>query len=85
MDVGELECNIVHETLLQNNSLDIPTNVIMELKDDEHKEPSEIEKGANYFNTFECGGNLLDQLDVRYQRAFTESPVKEELYQPSTA
>ena len=37
MDVSELECNIVHETLLQNNSSDVPTNVITEVKDDEHK------------------------------------------------
>ena len=36
-DVSESECNIVHETLLQNNSADVPANVIKELKDDEHK------------------------------------------------
>ena len=38
--VSESECNIVHETLSQNNSSDVPANVITELKDDEHKEPS---------------------------------------------
>ena len=38
--VSESECNIVHETLSHNNSKDIPANVITELKDDEHKEPS---------------------------------------------
>ena len=27
----------------------------------------------NFFNIFECGRNLLDQLDVTYQRAFTAS------------
>ena len=43
-DVSESACNIFHETLLQNNSSDVPTNVIAELKDDEHKEPSVIEK-----------------------------------------
>ena len=32
-----------------------------------------IVKGAGYFNIFECGRNLLDQLDVTYQRAFTAS------------
>ena len=37
MGVSESECNIVHETLLQNNSSDVLTNVITELKDDEHK------------------------------------------------
>ena len=36
MDVSESECNIVNETLSQNNSSDVPTNVITELKDDEH-------------------------------------------------
>ena len=44
-----------------------------------------IEKGASYFNIFECGKNLLDQLDVTYKRAFMESPVQEGLYQPSQA
>ena len=85
MDVSKSECNIVHKTLSRNNLSDIRTNVIMELKDDEHKEPSMIEKGTSYFNTFECGINLLDQLDVTYQRAFMASPVQEGLYQPSPA
>ena len=75
MDVSKAECNIANETLSQNNSSDVPTNVITELKDDEHKEHSVIEKGTSYFNIFECGRNLLDQLDVTYQRAFMESPV----------
>ena len=30
-------------------------------------------KEASYFNIFECVRNLLDQLDVTYQRAFTAS------------
>ena len=42
-----------------------------------------IEKGTSYFNIFESGRNLLDQLDVTYQRAFMASPVQEGLYQPS--
>ena len=37
MDISESECNIVHKTLSQNNSTDVPDNVIMELKDNEHK------------------------------------------------
>ena len=82
-DVSESECNTVHETLSQNNSSDVPTNGITELKDDEHREPSVIEKGTSYFNIFECGRNLLDQLEVTYQRAFMASPVQEGLYQPS--
>ena len=66
MDVSELECNIFNET-------DLPTNVITELKYDGHIEPSVSVKGESYFNIFECGSNILDQLDVTYQRAFTAS------------
>ena len=32
MDVSKSECNIVNETLLQNNSSDVTTNVITKLK-----------------------------------------------------
>ena len=70
---------------MQNNSTDVPANVITELKEDEHKEPSVIQKGTSYFNIFECGRNLLDQLDVTYQRSFMASPVQEGYYQPSPA
>ena len=73
MDVSESECNIVNKTLSQNNSSDVPTNVITEMKYDEHIEPSVSDKGSSYFNIFKCGRNLLDQLDVKYQRAFTTS------------
>ena len=85
MDVSESECNIIHETLSQNYSSDVPTNVITELKDDEHIEPSVIYKGSSYFNIFECGRNLLDKFHVTYQRAFTASPVQHGLYQISPA
>ena len=70
---------------MQNNSSDVPTNVITELKEDEHKRPSVIEKGKSYFNISECGRNLLDQLDVTYQRAFMATPVPEGFYFPSPA
>ena len=73
MGVSESECNIVNETLSQTNSSDVPTNVMTELKYYEHIEPSVSVKGASYFNIFECSRNLLDQLDVTYQRAFTAS------------
>ena len=85
MDVSESECNIVYETLLQNNSSDVPNNVITELKYDEHIEPSVSDKGSSYFSIFECVRILLDQLDVTYQRAFTASPVQQGLYQISPA
>ena len=49
MDVSESECNS-----------DLLTNVIMEFKYDEHIEPSVSDKGASYFNIFECGRNILD-------------------------
>ena len=79
-DVSELEYNIFHETLLHNISADVPDNVITELKDDEYKEPSVTGKGTSYFNIFKCGRNILDQLDVTYQRALMESPVQEGYY-----
>ena len=41
-DEDEWKEIIVHETLSQNNLSDVPTNVITELKDDEHIEPSVI-------------------------------------------
>ena len=85
MEVSESECNTVHETLPQKDSSDVPANFITELKDNEHKEPSVIEKGTSYFNIFECGRNILDQLDVTYQWAFMESQLQEGFYQPSPA
>ena len=44
-------------------------------------------KGASYFNIFECSRNLLDQLNVTYQHAFTASAkpssVPKGHYEPS--
>ena len=45
MDVSESEYNLVNET-------DVPTNVITELKYDEHIEPSVSVKEESYFNIF---------------------------------
>ena len=52
------------------------------MKDDEHKEPLVTEKVTSYFNIFECGRNLFNQLDVTYQRGheLMASPVREEYY-----
>ena len=69
MDVSESECKIVDETLSQSDS----SNVTTELNYDDHIKPSANVKEASYFNIFECGRNLLDKLDVTYQRAFTAS------------
>ena len=38
MYVSKSECNIINKTLSQNNSSDVPSNVITELKYDEHIE-----------------------------------------------
>ena len=73
MDVSETDYNIVNVTLSQNNSSDVPTNVITELKYDKHIEPAGSDKGSSYFNIFDCGRNILDQLDVTYQYTFTAS------------
>ena len=80
MDVSKSECNIVHKTLSQKHSTDIPDNAITELKDKEHKEPLMTEKVTSYFNIFECGRNLLDQLDVMYQRTFMATSSQNKYY-----
>ena len=59
---------------MQNNSADIPENTTTELKDEEHKKHSVTEKVKIYFNIYECGRNILDRLDVTYQRAFMATP-----------
>ena len=53
------DCNIVNATTELNYKDDI--------------KPSANVKEAIYFNIFECGRNILDKLDVTYQRAFTAS------------
>ena len=67
--VSESECNIFHENLSQNNSKYVPDNIIMELKDDEHKEPSVTQKVTSYFNIFECGRNLF--ISLKLSRSLT--------------
>ena len=73
MDASESECKIINETSSQSNSSEVPTNVILELNYDDHIEPSANVKEASYFNIFKCSRNILDHLDVTYQRAFTAS------------
>ena len=74
MHVSESERNLVKETLLQNNSADVLEYNITELKDKKYKEPSNTKEVTSYFNIFECGRNILDRLDVKYQRAFMATP-----------
>ena len=61
----------------------------MELNYDEHIEHSVIFKESSYYNIFECGRTLLDQLDVTQQRAFTASKTSSTVppgnYELSTA
>ena len=83
-DVSKSKCNIIHKNLLQENSEDVPDNVITELKGGEHKEPSVTEIVTSYFNIFECGRNLLDQLDVTYQQAFMATSAQDEYYKVIT-
>ena len=75
---------MTHKTLSQNNSTDVPANVITELKDYEHKEPSVTAKVTSCFNIFECGRNLLDQLDVTYQQASMATSAQHEYYREMT-
>ena len=51
-DVSQSECNMVHETLSQNSSADVPDNDIAELKDNEYKEPAVTGKVTSYFRIF---------------------------------
>ena len=54
------------------------------MKDDEHKEPSVNQKVTSYFNIFECRRNLLDQIDVTYQREFMATSAQDEYYEEMT-
>ena len=38
------------------------------------------EKVTTYFNIFECGRNILDRLDVTYQRAFMATSAENDYY-----
>ena len=72
--VSKSKRNIVNKTLSQKNPTNVSEYTITELKDKEYKEPSLTKEVKRYFNIFKCGRNLLDQLDVMYQRAFMSTP-----------
>ena len=38
------------------------------------------QKVTSYFNIFECGRNLFDQLDITNQQAFMATPAEDEYY-----
>ena len=73
-DVSKSKRNTVNETLSHNNSKEISEYNNTELKDKDYKEPSVTKEVTSYFDMFECGRNLLDKLDVTYQRAFMSTP-----------
>ena len=73
-DVSESKRNIVNKTLSQKNSANVSEYTIMVLKDKEYKEPSDTKEVTSYFNIFECGRNILDRLDVTYERACISTP-----------
>ena len=83
-DVGESKPSIVNETLSQNYSAEvdelcstkiyISEYTITEQKDVEYEESSVKKEVLSYFNIFECGGNLLDRLDVTYERVCMATP-----------
>ena len=73
-DVNESERNIVNKSLSQKNSANVSEYTIKELKGKEYNEPSLTKEVNIYFNIFKCGRNLLDRLDVTYQRAFMTTP-----------
>ena len=72
------------QNFIAEKSVDVPSNVITELKDNEHKEPSVTDKVTSYFNIFECGRNILDKLDVTYQREFMASLAQDQNYKEMT-
>ena len=48
-------------------------NATTELNNEDDIKPSANVKEVSYFNIFECRRNLLEKLDVTYQRAFAVS------------
>ena len=48
-------------------------NATTELNNEDDIKPSANHEEVSYFNIFECGRNILDKLDVTYQRAFAAS------------
>ena len=47
---------------------------ITEIKDKEYKKPSVTKEVTSYFNIFGCGRNLLDKLEITYERACMATP-----------
>ena len=79
-DEGESKRSIVNKNLLQNYSADEDKLsyteedkskcTIIEQKDKENEVTYDVPNYFNVFNLFECGRNILDRLDVSYERAY---------------
>ena len=54
------------------------------MKYDDHKEASMTEKVTIYCNIFKWGINILDQLDVKYQRVFMATSAQDDYYRDKT-
>ena len=61
----------------QNTSIEILTKIDAN-NESKYEDPSvtydPFFKDSNYFNTFKCGNNLLNRIDVKYERACIETP-----------
>ena len=64
---------------LCSTEIDISYYTITEQKYSEYEESSVTKEVPNYFNIFECGGNILDRLGVTYERVCMDTP-KEKYY-----
>ena len=73
-DVSKSKRKIVNENFLQNNYANVSEYTITELKEKEYMESSVTKEETSYFNIFGYGRNLLDGLDVTYERACMANP-----------
>ena len=71
---SESKRSIVNQILSHKNSANVSEYTIIELKYKEYKESAVTKEVWSCFNIFKCGMNLLDRLDVTYQRAFMATP-----------
>ena len=59
---------------LCSKEIDISEYTIMEQKDAGYEESSVTKEVPSYFNIFKCGRNILDRLDVTFERACMATP-----------
>ena len=66
MDEDKQEC--VHKNIIKQKDANIEA---------EYEKTSVIDEVPTYFNIFECGRNILNRLDVTYERACMATPKEE--------